>query len=83
MHPSGNSLAYEFNIYICSLTFIFSHTFDMWRFPSQGLNPSHSCHLSNCCCNAGSLTHCAMVGTPPLTFVHFTFKHFKELPVLY
>ena len=31
-------------------SFSFGHTVDMWKFPGQGSNPSHSCD------NAGSLT---------------------------
>ena len=35
------------------------------EFPSQGLDPSHSCDACCSCGNAGSLTHCAWPGTEP------------------
>ena len=35
-----------------------------WKFPGQGLNPSHSCGLHHSCSKARSLTHLATVGTP-------------------
>ena len=38
------------------------------KFPSQGLNWSHGSDLSCSCGKTGSLTHCAMVETPPSIF---------------
>ena len=35
----------------CCFLFLNGCTHDMWKFPGQGLNPSHSCN------NGGSLTH--------------------------
>ena len=44
--------------------FFVGHTHGIWKFLGQGLNLSHSVKLCHSCGNAGSLTHCAAVGTP-------------------
>ena len=44
----------------------FGCTRGIWKFPGQGLNPSHSCDLCHSWGNAGSLTHCARPGIKPL-----------------
>ena len=57
--------------------FFFGHTFSIWKFLGQGWNMSRSCNLDHSCSNAGSLTHWASAGTPPL-FVFFTAFYFSE-----
>ena len=48
----------------CLFTFFFGHSCSMWKFLGQGSNLSCSCDLGHGCGIAGSLTHCAIVGTP-------------------
>ena len=45
--------------------FFFGHPRHL-EFPSQGSDPSHSCHLCCSCGNARSLTHCAGLEMEPL-----------------
>ena len=40
----------------------FSHTWGIWKFPSQGWNLSHICNLHHSCGNTRSLTHCSGLG---------------------
>ena len=44
----------KYYLFLKALKFLFiylGHTHDIWKFPGQGLNPSHSCS------HHGSLTH--------------------------
>ena len=45
-----------------SVLFLYGHTQGMWKFPGQGLNPSHSCDLNHRCGTATPPTHCAALG---------------------
>ena len=59
-------------VYI-KFTFFFSFFFflscpcSIWKFPGQGLNPSHSHDLHHSCGNTRSSTLCTTVGTPTVT----------------
>ena len=45
----------------------YGHTHSIWKFPGQGLNPSHSCKLSHSCCNAGSFNTLPWAGDQTYT----------------
>ena len=45
--------------------FFFGYTQGIWKFLGQRSNPSHCCDLCSSCGNAGSLTYCTIVRTPP------------------
>ena len=55
-------------LFFLSVFFFFCHTHGLWKFLGQGLNLSHSCNLCHSFGNARSLTLCATVGTPPITY---------------
>ena len=42
---------------------VWGATRGIWKIPSLGFGPSHSCDLCHSCRDAGSLTHCTTVGT--------------------
>ena len=44
----------------------FSCICGIWKFPRQGLNPSHSCNLHHSCSNIRSLNHCTRPGIEPM-----------------
>ena len=50
------------------LKFFFSFLAALWHmeFSGHGSDPSHGCDLHCSCGNAGSLTHCGMLGTEPV-----------------
>ena len=47
------------NFFFC---FLMAAPIGMWKFPSQGSNPSHSCDLCPSFSNTGSSTHCTRAG---------------------
>ena len=58
--------------------FFFSHTCSIWKFLSQGLNPSQSCDLHHCFSHTRYLTNCTRLGinlVPPQgqagSFTHY------------
>lgn len=42
--------------------FIFGIIYGIWKFPSQGMNPS--CSIRHSCSNVGSSSHCTTAETP-------------------
>ena len=53
----------SFPFLFLSFFFFFRCTHSLWKFSSQGLNPSRSCDLCHNCRTVASLTHCARAGT--------------------
>lgn len=62
----------------------------MWKFPSQGQNPPHRSHLSQCSENAGCITHCTTRELSDSFFLNFVlsprtfsfpFKRFLYVPI--
>ena len=60
-----------FRIYFFISFSPFSSVPQHMEFPSQGLNSSHSLYLCCSYSNNGSLTHCAIAGTPRIFFFFF------------
>lgn len=56
----------ENSFYFFVFLFFYGHTLSTWKFPVQGWNRSHSCHLRCSCSNTGSLNPLCQArdGTP-------------------